>query len=268
VAPTADDRWEARIARARRLATLVPAAAELLTFYADLVEAQRAFAPSRAERVDAVFESLASSLDREAVVSAIPTLLTWVRAHAPRDLATSVESMAICSSGDWQLRVDALLDGRRDSDLHRAFVVEAAVQPFAELVASRRRASDAAAWPASGRVCPFCASPPAVATLREAGHGARRSLLCGLCQTEWSVPRIGCTACGEAHFEKLPVFNAETIPAARIDACDSCRHYLKTIDFTRDGQVVPLVDDLATLSLDLWARDQGYRRLRPHMLGI
>jgi FdhE protein len=107
-----------------------------------------------------------------------------------------------------------------------------------------------------------------LATLREAGHGSRRSLLCGLCLTEWAAPRIGCVACGETAFASLPVFRAGELAVARVDACDTCRVYVKSIDLTRDGHAVPIVDDLATVALDLWARDQGYRRLRLHLLRV
>lgn len=75
-------------------------------------------------------------------------------------------------------------------------------------------------------------------------------------------------ACGESVFDRLPVFRADALAAARIDACETCRVYLQTIDLTRDGHAVPVVDDLATVSIDLWAREQGYRRLRPHLLRV
>jgi FdhE protein len=43
---------------------------------------------------------------------------------------------------------------------------------------------------------------------------------------------------------------------------------LKSVDLTKTGLAVPIVDELATLSLDLWARDKGYRKLQMNMLGI
>ena len=66
----------------------------------------------------------------------------------------------------------------------------------------------------------------------------------------------------------MPVYTADTQAHARIDACDTCRTYIKTIDLTKDGLAVPAVDDLATLPLDLWARERGYRRLYPNLLRI
>jgi formate dehydrogenase maturation protein FdhE len=40
----------------------------------------------------------------------------------------------------------------------------------------------------------------------------------------------------------------------RVDVCDTCHSYLKSIDLTKTGLAVPVVDELATMPLDLWAR--------------
>ena len=266
MAPIADDRWSARIARARQLASTTAVAADLLTFVAGLAEVQRLWrgvhdAGSQSEGGD-----LSVALDREAVVEVIPDLIAWLKERAPHPLASAAASMATNARSEWRQRLDAWFDDDRAVDPHMCFVIEASVQPFAESAAAAAGCADAVA--ALSAACPFCHRRAALATLREAGHGARRSLQCSLCLTEWPVPRIGCAACGETAFERLPVFTADAVPQARIDACDVCHGYVKTIDFTRDGLVVPIVDDLATLPLDLWAHEQGYRRWRPHMLGI
>jgi FdhE protein len=54
----------------------------------------------------------------------------------------------------------------------------------------------------------------------------------------------------------------------RIEACDSCQRYIKSIDLTVDGLAIPEVDDLLSLSMDLWATDQGYERLEPSLAGV
>ena len=107
-----------------------------------------------------------------------------------------------------------------------------------------------------------------MATLREQAHGARRSLVCGFCLTEWPMPRIVCPACGEHDFDALFVYRADEFPAVRLDACDSCDTYIKTIDLTADGAAIHIVDDLATLPTDLWAAGNGYRKLRPNLLRL
>ena len=115
--------------------------------------------------------------------------------------------------------------------------------------------------------CPFCATP-VVSLLREAGHGARRWNVCGVCLAESPAPRLGCPACGEQRFEALPIYRSDATEPARIDACDTCRAYTKTIDLTRDGSACPIADDVASVSLDLWAREQGYHRARPNLLRL
>jgi formate dehydrogenase maturation protein FdhE len=115
--------------------------------------------------------------------------------------------------------------------------------------------------------CPFCATP-VVSLLREAGHGARRSQVCGVCLAESAAPRLGCPACGEQRVEVLPIFRSDATEPARIDACDTCRAYTKTIDMTRDASACPIADDVASISLDLWAREQGYHRARPNLLRL
>ncbi len=54
----------------------------------------------------------------------------------------------------------------------------------------------------------------------------------------------------------------------RIEACESCGGYLKSIDLTLDARPIPEVDDLASLALDLWAAEQGFERLEPGLAGL
>jgi len=52
-----------------------------------------------------------------------------------------------------------------------------------------------------------------------------------------------------------------------VEACETCKVYVRTIDLTRDGNAVPVVDDLAAIPLSLWAHERGYTRLQPNLLG-
>jgi FdhE protein len=54
----------------------------------------------------------------------------------------------------------------------------------------------------------------------------------------------------------------------RVECCDTCRRYLKSIDLTKDARLVPLVDELAAIPLDLWALEQGYRKIQPNLAGM
>ena len=271
--PTATHRstWDARIARARELAASRPAARDLLTFYASLAEYQRTLAASVSDPVEA-----------------IPGFMEWLRQNGRSDLAGSIDIDRVAESVDTNRvasgfsRKDTAAGGlppeggshqigggshesESESPADR-FVVESLLQAFAD----QSGAPDSAA-PASGSPvmrCPRCAALPVAAVLREAAHGAKRFLLCSLCLHEWECLRIVCPACGEQEFDKLPVYTAEQFAHVRVDACDSCRRYIKTIDLTKDGLAVPCVDDIATVSLDLWARERGYMRIWRNVLAF
>jgi len=49
---------------------------------------------------------------------------------------------------------------------------------------------------------------------------------------------------------------------------DACHTYVKSIDLTKSGLADPLVDELASIPLDLWAQEHGYAKLRPNLLGM
>ena len=124
------------------------------------------------------------------------------------------------------------------------------------------------ATPRPGDACPWCRRKPQTAMLRPEGYGARRSLVCPICSAERPFPRVECPACGEREFDKLPVYTAPEFEHIRVDACESCRTYLKTIDFTKNGLADPVADELAAIPLDLWAAEQGYTKLQPNLLGL
>jgi len=56
----------------------------------------------------------------------------------------------------------------------------------------------------------------------------------------------------------------------RVDTCATCRGYIKTFDLRERGAVdlVPLVDDVATLALDVWAQQRGFSRSAPSLAGV
>jgi formate dehydrogenase maturation protein FdhE len=68
--------------------------------------------------------------------------------------------------------------------------------------------------------------------------------------------------------EKLAVYTANEFNHVRVEGCDACRRYIKTVDLTKNGLAVPVVDELATIPLNLWAQEHGYTKLRTNILGI
>ncbi len=145
------------------------------------------------------------------------------------------------------------------------FLAFAFLQPYAE---SARSHAHLQLENYTHPLCPFCNRKPAIAALRPMGDGAQRKLLCGFCLAEWDFRRIVCPNCGEENHARLPVYTAETLPYIRVECCDSCRVYIKSIDLSKNGLADPLVDELASIPLDLWAQEHGYTKLRPNLLGM
>jgi formate dehydrogenase maturation protein FdhE len=185
-------------------------------------------------RLTALQQSLAAQY--RSAEAALPPFIEWLTANAPAPIAQA-------AMGITTIPVDPA------EDTAAAFIVEALLQVFPP------------------QPCPYCKAP-VVSLLREAAHGSRRSQVCGVCLTESPAPRLGCQACGEQRVEALPIFRSDATEPARLDACDTCRAYTKTIDLTRDGGACPIADDLASVSLDLWARGQGYTRARLNLLRL
>ena len=280
-----DARWQRRATRARRLAGERPAVADTLYFYADLAEQQELLLRRYPQLISTPSPMFSDRLDPGAALRALPELLTFIRREAPAALATELAPSGDLDHDRWTYRIHSywITGGREawDASPVQCFVLEALLQPFAEAVAAETAEAVTGPVPSvpfgedfhngrrpRGGRCDRCSGVPVVTMLREQGHGSKRSLVCGFCLGEWPSPRLECLHCGEAKFDSLPVFRSEEFDAVRIDACDACQSYVKTIDLTRDGEASPIVDDLASLPLDVWAHEKGYRRVRSNLFGI
>lgn len=74
---------------------------------------------------------------------------------------------------------------------------------------------------------------------------------------------MSCPVCGNKEQGSLTYFYGEGEDAYRIDLCDKCHYYIKTIDYRALDEFDPCLDDLATLHLDLLASRKGYARTVP-----
>ena len=63
-------------------------------------------------------------------------------------------------------------------------------------------------------------------------------------------------------------YTAQEIPWMRVEACDSCKKYLKSVDLTLNWEAEPIVDELASTPLDVIAREHGYTKIAPNLAGI
>ena len=269
--------WQRRVSRAEELAAQSTFASEILRFYATVARFQ--------EKLRGALETehagvQAGPHDGESDAAPFATPL-------PRDLTRFFENLfsLVEPSGPEPLRQVAqeLRDGGPDLQyellLHfwnhtddgslptgpNDFFARALLQPYAARV--REHANMRWTGP-TPYVCPFCKRKPGAGVLRPLGDGGLRSLVCSFCLGEWEFRRIICPGCGEENHAKLPVYVAEDIKHVRVEACDSCRTYIKTIDMTTQGRAEPIVDEIAAIPLDVWAQKQGYSKLRVNLMQL
>ena len=91
--------------------------------------------------------------------------------------------------------------------------------------------------------------------LLDAESGARY-LLCSRCNFEWGYSRLGCPLCGTS--EKQTYYPSED-GFYRLYVCPKCGRYLKTVDQRKARrEVIPIVERLLTVGMDLAAREEGF----------
>lgn len=149
------------------------------------------------------------------------------------------------------------------------------------------------------RHCPSCGGPPQLSYFAIADEdlaAGGRFLVCARCHGSWGYARMTCPGCGEDSSSRLPIFNEEgttsgecgavvrglqgklesphraeqnaVFPHMRIEACDTCQRYLLNIDLAADRAAVPIVDELAGVPLDLYARERGFSKITPNLMGF
>ncbi|MGO8985494.1 MAG: formate dehydrogenase accessory protein FdhE [Terriglobales bacterium] len=262
--------WQRRITRAEELGAQYSFAAEILHFYIEIARFQEKFheeiaktnAPASGHVSDV--EAFARPLPPD-VMRRVGRFLSVVEQSGPSALQEAVrelrnggeESLAQVLTVFWNETDGGSLSGPQD------FIARAFLQPYAVILRSKKK------WngPTPYR-CPFCKRKPGLGVLRPMGDGGQRSLVCSLCLAEWEFRRIVCPGCGEENHAKLPVYTAEELKHVRVEACDSCRTYIKTVDMTTNGHAEPIVDEIASIPLDLWAANQGYTKLQPNLMQL
>jgi len=267
--------YDARIRRAEYLASAHAFAAEVLRFYSRLAEFQKTFYAEIKGDVGTGLSSRKLGSDRVSslpfdsmnVLPRLTTFLALLAESAPPALAGAARQVSRLDAGSQRSLLSAYWElGGSDQLLgpFAQFVPRAFLQPITELFASRITAP---ASLSTEHVCPLCGGVPLLGVLRPEGDGGKRRMMCSFCSQEWDFRRIYCPNCGEENEKKLPVYVAEQFPHIRVEACETCKIYVRTIDLTKDGNAVPLVDDLAAIPLSLWAQERGFARMQPNLLG-
>jgi FdhE protein len=274
--------YRARLDRADLLAGRHHFAREILTFYVRIARFQKELHERLTDDpggppLAPTLGILHSELNLPFLLAPFGKFLSLIETCAPGPLAAQaqllrgqgVTAWASALQGFWQRGLlpstptDHLQNGSSVEPL-REFLSRAFLQPYAEFLAGMMLPPVLSMTVCR---CPRCGSLPLVGVLRPEGDGGKRFLVCSLCSQEWEFRRIFCANCGEEKEESLPVFVAEQFPHIRVECCETCKHFLRTIDLTKDGNAIPIVDDLAAIPLTLWSEQQGYQRIQANLLG-
>jgi formate dehydrogenase accessory protein FdhE len=262
-------RWQRRIQRAQELAGQHPFAAEMLGFYIHVARFQEDLYArmSRAFPGQSPSQNNSAELcrgDLENLSSRFESFLSIAEANGPKALSELSSELRTRGSSFYLELLQHAWTTNSPADA-QGLLALAFLQPYAELLRSRASLKPVSTAHA---LCPFCLRKPAFGVLRQMGDGGARSMVCSFCLAEWDFRRIICPGCGEENNKNLPVFTAGEFDYIRVECCDACKTYIKSIDLTKNGHAEPLIDELASAPLDLWAREHGYTKLQSNLLGM
>lgn len=260
--------WDKRIRRAAQLAERYPGAAEVLTFYRHILVFQQQVYDDISSRSSPPSDGISfrARLDPAVALKWLPDLLLAVRKRGPSQLGQEAVPLSQSTPERQQELLAGFPQAPETTDTGAStFFARVLFQPYAEYLAAVFPVQSASS---AVSVCPVCGGKPQVAVLRPEGDGGKRFLVCSFCSTEWEFRRILCPVCEEVDHGRLPRYSAEDLPVVRVEACDTCHYYLKSVDMTIDGLAVPMVDEVATVSLDVWASEHGYRKISLNLMGF
>ncbi len=254
--------WLRSRQRAAGLRERHPHAAEMLGLYEALTAAWDEIAARAAEvRPDR------AGLPAHAAAQAMPLVIEMTLAAGPPPLREAV--VRRFHEADPAALVARWLAGEALPAPDR-YLARAATAPILEAL-PELAAATGRPGPEPNR-CPTCGGDPQLSFFGasdEALVTAPRRLLCSRCSATWAYPRMVCAGCGNQDSSKLPILaDPDRFPALRVDACEVCSRYLVTVELAKDPAAVPVVDELVALPLDLYARERGFSKVTPNLMGF
>ena len=256
-------RWVLRVERARELQQRPSAIASALRLYEAALRFQTAVFQSRSDLIQAGVP-LREQIDVSRILSEVPQLLSMSIEYGPEPLKADARALQQAGKQRWRELLEQELKEQSSLAGSDQFFARACLQPAAEHLQLQLPPDPNYTL----GVCPSCGGAPQLAVLRPEGEGASRWLVCSFCLGEWAFRRIICPWCGEENKEKLPRYSAEECDYVQVEACETCKRYLKAIDMSVNGLCIPLVDELALAVLDVWATQHGYTKIARNLLGF
>ena len=283
---TADRLWTDRRRRVTQLRGRHSFARQLLDLYGALLGVQeKAFADAATASPDA--RDLAAYVAEVVVPGVVDVTL-----FAGPDRLRSELIRRLETEHPRQI-VERWIAGETQAPVER-YLARASLGPVLE--AADRQTRGACRGQRDARHCPECAGPPQVSFSAVPGEDlatGARFLECARCGVAWGYPRMTCASCGEDSSARLSVYSElgtasgergtvvrglpadesvarqrAVFPHIRIEACESCRRYLLSIDLATEPAAVPVVDELAAIPLDVYAREQGFSKITPNLMGF
>ncbi|MHC4269331.1 MAG: formate dehydrogenase accessory protein FdhE [Planctomycetota bacterium] len=108
--------------------------------------------------------------------------------------------------------------------------------------------------------CPVCGHPPGLAELRKTSSGRQRFLFCSLCHTSWPFQRLKCPFCESLEEKETEYLSFHDIENYRVDVCNSCNSFIKTVTNNR-AELPPVLLDWSSQYVDESAVQKGYNRV-------
>src|SRR6266566_3484271 len=220
--------WKKQIHRADYLVQKANGSKELLNFYAHLLRAQKDISEFLRSRKDWLPSGELES-DLPVLWDALPAFLKVVQSHGPASLAAEAGELL---ETDLQVLGERLMSyWLNASDLQ--FFEKAILQPYLKWAAESGARPVGREVSAGERYCPFCGGSPQVSFLQNketTAESGNRDLICATCLSSWQFRRVVCVNCGEERPAKLGYFHTPEYDHVRIEACDTCKHYIKGID--------------------------------------
>ena len=197
------------------------------------------------------FERLIQTAHR----SGAPKMSTLNGIQQKRVNTVDLFTFALCQNS--QGLQETAIDLGVDADALQAVTLLAPI-PFLQACNRRWAPAIAESWMAG--YCPVCGAWPAFAEMR--GIERSRYLRCGRCGSGWQALCLSCSYCGVTDHEELVSLVPEKSGAnAVIEACKRCLGYVKTFTTLQGSPPAEvMVDDLASVDLDIAALEQGYGR--------
>jgi formate dehydrogenase accessory protein FdhE len=258
------DVWGARIDRAKALAEQDEAARPLMLVYGDLLVLQRECFDTLWQRAN----KLSGSFARDLVIvnSCAGTMLSALSRIGPPLLAEQARRWM----AQGESAVESMLVTSWRTSSTRDFLGRLVMQPYAQCLALAGVPPVDREMTRADNLCPFCGGAPQVSILDGSAASNRRArhLECGTCSTAWVFPEPRCVYCGETEPRRIGHYQSPAFEHTRVDTCDACQHYLKSIDLDRLESAVPVVDEVAAATLDAWARDHGYQKIELNIVEL